>query len=520
MTALDLQREPFLREPDSLFYYSFDSIEQRLKVLEGLIKGADLFILVIGEPGSGKTTMLNRYLASTESDWTSARIQVDPEKTAAESSAKQAQKGYPVYTLRGSADPIVIVDDAHRLPQKGLEFLIQEALLPGSRNKIKRLVLFGESELHTRVLKLAETLSDPPAVNKIYLPGLTQGQTADYLRHRLETAGYSGELPFDADAIKSVHQNSGGYPGPMNEFAHQWLVDTYSRKQEGQNMLKKLSSGSRRMVTWISTGAIIILLSLAAFWFFSDRTSSAPKTAHQKQTKTVVRKKIAQFSEMTEPLAALKAKIVTRPITLPKAVQTDQPQKVETAQPGIVKKAETGEPPKPQTAPPQETELPSSAPAAVIAKNKPTAAPSELLKKAQPQEAPAPQQKQQPVAKPPEPKPAPVTAGPKGRKIRREEWLLSQNAEFYTIQIVGVSSEKSLLNFIKRNELLKLNEIAYYKSTFQGKPWYQVLYGIYASGQDARIAADKLPQNIRRAGPWIRKISGVQKAIADAEFAF
>ncbi len=79
MTALGLQKEPFSTEPDSLFYYSFDSFEQRLKVLHGLVQGKDLFVLVIGEPGSGKTTLLNRYLASTDTKWKSARILTDPE---------------------------------------------------------------------------------------------------------------------------------------------------------------------------------------------------------------------------------------------------------------------------------------------------------------------------------------------------------------------------------------------------------------------------------------------------------
>ncbi len=133
---MDLQRDPFSREPDSLFYCHFDSIDQRLNILDGLVKGTDLFVLVIGDPGSGKTTMLNRYLASIKSDWISARIQVDhdPEKSGTVSSEQLAQRGYPVYVLHGPADPIVIIDDAHHLPEKELKFLIQGARVPGSHN--------------------------------------------------------------------------------------------------------------------------------------------------------------------------------------------------------------------------------------------------------------------------------------------------------------------------------------------------------------------------------------------------
>ena len=123
MTALDLQKDPFSPEPDSLFYYSFDSFEQRLNVLHGLVQGTDLFVLVIGEQGSGKTTLLNRFLASTNTEWKSARIYTDSETTAIHSTDPREQRGYPVYILQDSPDPIVIVDDSHQLLQKDLEFL-------------------------------------------------------------------------------------------------------------------------------------------------------------------------------------------------------------------------------------------------------------------------------------------------------------------------------------------------------------------------------------------------------------
>jgi DamX protein len=116
-------------------------------------------------------------------------------------------------------------------------------------------------------------------------------------------------------------------------------------------------------------------------------------------------------------------------------------------------------------------------------------------------------------AKPEPGKTAPVAAKTAAGEIRRENWLLSQDAESYTIQIVGVSKEASMLDFIKKHQFLQQTEFAYYESTFRGKPWYQLLYGLYPTYQDARLAANQLPENIRRAEPWIRKISAVQNTI-------
>ena len=99
------------------------------------------------------------------------------------------------------------------------------------------------------------------------------------------------------------------------------------------------------------------------------------------------------------------------------------------------------------------------------------------------------------------------------RMVHNETWLLSQGPSRYTIQIMGTRNETLLYDFVKRNQLLEQNEIAFYQTTFQDKPWFQLLYGVYATKKDAQSAADSLPPNIRKSTPWIRRLSAVQKVI-------
>ena len=504
MTALGLQKEPFSTEPDSLFYYSFDSFEQRLKVLHGLVQGKDLFVLVIGEPGSGKTTLLNRYLASTDMKWKSARILADLETASTQSAKPQAQGGYPAYVLQDAANPIVIVDDAHRLPQKEFEFLIHEALVAGRPNKIKRLVLFGDSELYTAVTNLAATLSAQPAVSKISLPGLTVEQTADYLQHRLAVGGYSGDTPFTASVIKDIHQASGGYPGQIIEITHQWLNEKYSRKKEGHHMLQKRSATPRRMVTWIA--AAVIIISLGALWLFSDRKPSTSKAPAQQLAKTVFRKKIVPDRKSAAQIVSKKIGAVNLPEIPPAAIKTQKTPEPKT----------TSEPPAPIITAPPEKEDPLAPEPTITAAQETDSQPQT---ESQPATKPTQKTDSQPKTQlQPAITPTPKTAVPvmpktAAREVHREKWLLSQDAASYTIQIIGVSYEKSMLDFINKNQLLNQNEIAYYKSTFRGHPWYEALYGIYPTQQEALRVANKLPANIRQAGPWIRKLSEVQQEI-------
>jgi septal ring-binding cell division protein DamX len=99
------------------------------------------------------------------------------------------------------------------------------------------------------------------------------------------------------------------------------------------------------------------------------------------------------------------------------------------------------------------------------------------------------------------------------RSIHSEAWLLSQESSRYTIQIMGARDDALLFDFVNRNQLLEQNEIAYYQTTFQGRPWFQLLYGIYPSKRAAQSAAEAFPPEIRKSSPWIRRLSGVQAAI-------
>jgi DamX protein len=97
--------------------------------------------------------------------------------------------------------------------------------------------------------------------------------------------------------------------------------------------------------------------------------------------------------------------------------------------------------------------------------------------------------------------------------VYREKWLLSQNSSFYTIQILGVHDEGRLLRFIESDLPSPRTNLAYYQTSYRGKDWYPLLYGVYASQKDASSALKKLPTHIQKSSPWIRRLSSVQKTI-------
>ncbi len=96
-------------------------------------------------------------------------------------------------------------------------------------------------------------------------------------------------------------------------------------------------------------------------------------------------------------------------------------------------------------------------------------------------------------------------------KVLREEWLLRQGGGSYTIQLVGMQDESGIAGFLRRYTLA--GPVAYYRTSHKGGPWFPVLYGVFSDRQKAKDALNRLPENLRESGAWIRSMSSVHKEI-------
>lgn len=95
--------------------------------------------------------------------------------------------------------------------------------------------------------------------------------------------------------------------------------------------------------------------------------------------------------------------------------------------------------------------------------------------------------------------------------VHREQWLLAQRPSDYTVQILSAHSEQGILDFIRAHDLQ--HEVAYFQHQRSGKMWFSLVYGIYATGTEARGMMEKLPPDLLRASPWVRQLSDIQKTI-------
>ena len=204
------------------YFFASPLTTQRLAILNNMVGGSSLVIVVIGERGSGKTTLMNRFLYDAGNRWQAGRIRLKRRKKCRLDPWRNLNNRM-VYLSRNDTPPSVIVDDAHQLSPSELRLLLQSAFAPDGRRKLQSIVLFAEPEMRRRFAEIAQWLPPKTVIEKIFVAALTEKQTKAYLEHRMKVAGFLKRLPFSADQIRAIHQASRGLPGWINGEAFMQL---------------------------------------------------------------------------------------------------------------------------------------------------------------------------------------------------------------------------------------------------------------------------------------------------------
>ena len=90
-------------------------------------------------------------------------------------------------------------------------------------------------------------------------------------------------------------------------------------------------------------------------------------------------------------------------------------------------------------------------------------------------------------------------------------WVLIQNPKYYTLQLASSKSEEKIKQYYDENEMQ--GKGGYYKSERDGEIWYYLIYGAYNSSGQANTDIAKLPEEIRKWSPWVRRLGNIQKVV-------
>jgi DamX protein len=219
---LGLDREAAGSTMQNKFFFASPLISQRLSILKNMVGGSSLIVVVTGERGSGKTTLMNQYIADPCKCWQMGRIRLKPRHNPA-SAMWRNLNNRRVCLSKHSDPPSVIIDDAHQLSAREIRLLLQWAFPPEGQRKLHSIVLLAEPQIREHFAEIAGWLPPKSVIDKIHMTPLTQPQTAAYLLHRIKMAGYSKASLFSEDQLRAIHKISCGLPGPINSEADRLL---------------------------------------------------------------------------------------------------------------------------------------------------------------------------------------------------------------------------------------------------------------------------------------------------------
>ena len=207
------------------------------------------FILLTGEVGTGKTT-INRALLEQLPANVDLAIVLNPALSAVELLATvcdELEIEYPagVTSLKHLTDAlhrfllanhaagrrtVLMIDEAQHLDFDVLEQIRLLTNLETDHEKLLQIILIGQPELTEKLARPELRQLNQRITARYNLEPLTAGETAAYIRHRLEVAGLpAGQELFPAGAVREIHKRAAGIPRQINLLCDRTLLGAYGR---------------------------------------------------------------------------------------------------------------------------------------------------------------------------------------------------------------------------------------------------------------------------------------------------
>ncbi|GFE60813.1 XrtA/PEP-CTERM system-associated ATPase [Geobacter sp. AOG2] len=246
-TFYNLRVKPFELVPDPKFIYLSKSHKKALTFLDYGIRERAGFILLTGEVGSGKTTIIRDLLNKRYEQLVLAKVfntRVTSEQLLAminDDFGLQTQNKDKVTLIRDLNEflveqyargnhPILIIDEAQNLAEELLEEVRMLSNLETSDCKLLQIILVGQPELRTILSAPSlRQLRQRISIN-CHLQSLNRQETERYIMHRLEVAGNALAVEFPFESLDVVFRYSKGIPRLINIICDFLMLSAFAEE--------------------------------------------------------------------------------------------------------------------------------------------------------------------------------------------------------------------------------------------------------------------------------------------------
>ncbi|MDE2052342.1 MAG: AAA family ATPase [Gammaproteobacteria bacterium] len=240
-----LKELPFRLSPDPQFLYLSKQHARAKAYMESTIWFTDGFVVITGEIGAGKTTLIESFLKEIQSDVVVAQINQTQVSAVDFLQAILVQFGFSPFKMKkgeiiatlnnflieqyaAGRKVLLIVDEAQNLSPRVLEEIRLLSGVETTKEKVLRIILAGQPELNAK-LDAPELVQLTQRVRlRFHLTALSQTETRGYVQHRLEVAGAGDREIFAEETFPEIFRFTGGVPRLINTLCDTAMMAAYT----------------------------------------------------------------------------------------------------------------------------------------------------------------------------------------------------------------------------------------------------------------------------------------------------
>jgi len=243
-----LLRAPFEMTPDPAFLYLGESHQEGLATLVYGVRARKGFVMLTGEVGTGKTTLLHALLAQLDPNTAAAfvfnprlgpldffRVLFDEFDIETSCSTKAeyliAFNKFLIERLERDHPTLLIVDEAQNLSAEMLEEIRLLSNLETPTSKLLQIMLVGQPELEEMLQQRELRQLRQRIVLRFRLRPFDADETEHYVQERMRLAGYTGKGVFKRSALRRLHAVTEGIPRLINVVCDGAMLLGYARQQ-------------------------------------------------------------------------------------------------------------------------------------------------------------------------------------------------------------------------------------------------------------------------------------------------
>lgn len=240
-----LSGKPFQLNPDPAFYFGSRQHRRALAYLEYGLHQNEGFIVVTGEVGAGKTTLVRHLFGKLDSskviaaNLVSTQLEADDllrmvaaafgvgSPGAGKSELLLAIEGFLVSAATQGKRCLLVVDEAQNLALRAVEELRMLSNLQLKTNALLQSFLIGQPEFRAILHGPAMEQLRQRVIAACHIGPMDAAETRAYIEHRLRRVGWNGSPRFHADAFPALFEASGGIPRRINAVCDRLLLSGF-----------------------------------------------------------------------------------------------------------------------------------------------------------------------------------------------------------------------------------------------------------------------------------------------------